>query len=202
MSSAVDWPRKTRDGRKIATAPYYESFIKVLDEPGQLHISFNVWKKLLSTTVNIAKFESFDTWALVHRCCRALLDHNDMNEFRMSAKIVKVGLQVAELTKDPVLAADIICNVGINGPEDVRFPSIPPSTYMQLITMCIETQHNQSAERILKHSIRNAIPISNLSKLYSVVLNGYAQCGDLQSTERMISEMKENGLEQRYVKYV
>jgi pentatricopeptide repeat protein len=141
-----------------------------------------------------------------------------MNEYRMNTKIVKVGLQVAELTKDPKLAADIICGIGINQSQhddlfnndgEVKdtnsiavhnsFPSIPPSTYLKTINMCIGAGHINSADRILRHCMRNTIPRNTLDNLYLLVLNGYAQYGDLTSTEKMFHEMKENGLVQRYV---
>ena len=221
LNSAVDWPRSNREGRKIATSRYYESLLEVLDKIDNFDINFNLWKRFLSATVKVARFESFESWALVHRCCRALLDHNEMNESRMNTNLVKVGLQVAELTKDPQLAADIICNIGINRLEDEdgtinagdkvgegyedsnsarhSFPRIPLSTYMKTINVCIEAGHNNSADRILRHCMQNKIPSNTLSNMYSLVLNGYAQRGDLQSTEKLFGEMKEKGLVQRYV---
>ncbi len=137
----------------------------------------------------------------------------------MDATIVKIGLQVAELTKDAKLAADIICCVDVNKKrlgssdefsqiDDYENPtsyqsSIPPLTYAKMIKMCIEAGCINSADRILRHSMRSISPSNKvLSNLYSLVLSGYAQSGDLQSTEKMFNEMKEHGLMQRYVKFI
>lgn len=212
LFSAINWPRNNREGRKIVTSSYYESIIDFLDKCDDSQVSFYIWKKLLSVTVNVAKFESFESWALVHRCCRALLNHNEMNEVRMDATILRIGLQVAEITKDPKLAGEVVRAVGINEkaqknddefdqsqnyemPHQPSFPNIPPSTYAEMIKMCIEAGCNKSADGILRHSIRCIDPSNNmLGNLYSLVMNGYAQSGDLQNTEKMLDEMSDNGL--------
>ncbi len=198
LASAVDWPRVNRDGRKLATSNYFESIIKILDDFDNFPTSFHVWRKLLSTTITIAKFESSEAWNFAHKCCHALLDHHDMNENKMTGKLVDIAVEVANVTKDPLLATDIIRRVGVNRESDTT-PSIPVSTYMQLITMCIENSNNESAENILDHCINSGAPINTMKELYCVVLNGYAHCGDLENAEKMISQMKELGLEQRYV---
>lgn len=184
-----------RQGRKIPASSYYQSFITILDECDSLHFSHNLWSKLLSATANLAKFESFESWPFVRRCCRALLDQSG-NQYRMTAKLVKIGLEAAELTQDPVLAADIICNMESNE-NRAQVSSIPPSTYMKLIFMCVKSGQNEAAERILKHCMMTEVPSNTKSMLYSLVLNGFAQCGDLENTEKLFAEMKESGLEQR-----
>lgn len=159
--------------------------------------------------MNVAKFESFESWALVHQCCRSLLDHEEMNERKMDASIVKIGLQVAELTNDTKLAADIICNVGgarmqtmddfYPQPEGNFHLSIPQSTYMKIMKMCVNAGDMNSSEKILRHATNNDIPKTNLSSLYFLVLNGHAMSGNLESTEQMLNEMEELEIPAWYV---
>ena len=212
LNSAVNWPRKNREGKSIATSSYYEALIESLESIESFQINFNLWKKLLFKTMNVAKFESFESWALVHRCCRSLLDHEETNEHRIDASIVKIGLQVAELTNDTKLASDMICNVGgtmhtmddfdPQPEENFHLLNIPQSTYMKIIKMCVNTGDMNSSEKILRHAINNNIATMNLSSLYSLVLNGHAKSGNLESTEQTLNKMEELELPMWYVAYM
>ncbi len=209
LKSAIRWPRKNREGRNIATSSYYESLVEIFESNDHFQINVKLWKMLLSATVNVAKFESFENWALVHRCFRAILDHEGMSTYKLDAPTVKVGLQVAELTNDTKLAADIICSVDVSEQESCSsnpFLSsekasikIPLSTYTNTITICINNGDMDAASTILRHLGSNNISKGNLGILYSLVLNGYAKQGNILQTQHILDEMEALALSKRYV---
>lgn len=218
MSSAINWPRKNREGKSIFTSSYFESLIDLLESVDHLQINFNLWKKLVSTTANVAKFESFESWELVHRCCRALLDHREMNGRQIDPSIVKVGLKVAELTNDTKLAANLICRVDVSNKPNMMITlqqkeeeeisstfrqssiSIPPSVYTRIIKFCISTGDMNSADEFLRHAVSTNIPMKALNNFYSLVLNGHAKRGNLERTEQIMMEMEELRIPKWYVK--
>lgn len=194
MTLAVDWPRKTRDGRKQATSTYYELFLKILDDFNDFPVGYNLWKRLLSATVHAAKFETPESWKLVRVCCHALLDCK--TGFPITRNILHIGLEAANRSKDTLLAADMICNANLNKKNN-GVVNIAPSTLLKLVTMCIENDDSQSARRILESCIQAEFPSDIIRSLYSMVLTGFAQSGDLVNTEKMISDMNELKMDQR-----
>jgi pentatricopeptide repeat protein len=157
----------------------------VFEEADILNVDLNMWKNLFFRTSRIAQVESFDMWALVHKCCNEILNHPDMNTFKMDPKIIKVGLQTAEVMNDPELAAKIVSKIDVNN----RNTALPLNVYVKLITMCVQNQKSESAKKILQHCKQIGIPTENLRKLKLIVLNGYAQLGDLENTKKMFDDM-------------
>ncbi len=221
--SAVNWPRRSRQGRKLSVESYCEAMVNVLggeDRTSSYSPSFHVWRKMLNFALYTAN-ESPAKWELAQKCCHALVNHPEMHEERMDDGLLKAGLEVADRMRDPVIATEIICKTGTNththldtndlfsnesvfewhpvedSLEETKLTKISPSSYMKAIKLCIECGQPSLADKILSHSSRTGLPKTILSDMHSLVLTGYAKNGDSEKASHIFDQMKMTGLNMR-----
>jgi len=203
--NATSWPKRSREGRKLAISSYCENVIRILENSGegQFTPGLHVWKKILTLSMYTAKVESDSNWSLVHRCCRALISHRDMSEENIDDGLLSIGLDAAQKVKDPKLAADLICstragsilqydemNAGGN-PSSKSFVSrVSPNTYFKAIKLCVDNEMPCEGNRILTHCLKNDLPSKVLGDMHTLVLTGYARNGDVEKAKALFDEMQ------------
>ena len=108
LMSAINWPRKNREGQSVELGSYCESILDLLEgcSENSFFPSYNVWRKLMFTSAHASRTESLQHWDLVRRCCRALINH--VSQRPPDQSILKLGLESAEILKDSHLAFDML----------------------------------------------------------------------------------------------
>jgi len=225
LLQAVSWPRNNREGKKIAVSSYCEAIVDILEkQDGFKTPSYRVWRRLLTFAVYTAR-ESPDNWKLVQRCCQALISHRDWSSNSIDDRLLDIGLEVAERTRDPQIAAEMISNTEISHYDimeeidndslvfhpveektgnDRKF-RISPSSYIKAINLCIECGKPSLGDKILAHGCKSDLPSSALSDMHTLVLTGYARGGDSEKASHVFEQMRLSNLkmsESTYAAYI
>lgn len=203
--NATIWPKRSREGHKLAISSYCENIIRILEDSGERQFipSLHVWKKILALAMYTAKVESDTNWSLVHRCCRALISHRDMSEENIDDRLLSIGLDAAQKVKDPKLAADLICSTragsifqydeidaGGNPSSKSSMSRVSPSTYFKAIKLCVDNKKPCEGNRILIHCLKNDLPSKVLGDMHTLVLTGYARNGDVKQAKALFDGMQ------------
>jgi len=204
LISAISWPLKNRQGKRVSTFSYYSELVDILMNRQSSGHFFRpqIWNKLLNTTFRLSKSETESYWHLAQMCCYALLENKQIQVN------LELGLEISLNMNDPDIICRLIDKVEADPwtsnsetfrthDEKPEFLKVPINTYMKAIKLCIETNKPSLADQILSHATRSKVPSALLTNLYTLVMTGYVQNGDYQKAEHMFHQMDLVGVSKR-----
>lgn len=207
LMSAISWPLKNRQGKRVITISYYSELVDILTDRQSSGHFFRpqIWSKLLTTTFRLSNSETHSYWHLAEKCIYALLENRQV---QVNPRFLDLGLEISLKMKNPDIICRLIDKIEIdprtNDSELLQthqvksqFLKVPINTYMKAIKLCIETNKPSFADKILSHATRSKVPSAILSNLYTLVMTGYVQNGDNEKAEHMFHQMDLVGLTKR-----
>jgi hypothetical protein len=204
----LKWPIRNRKGQAFDNTYVVDEIFKLLADSRIYVPSVLVWRQLIVTASNGAH-QNHLRWHIVAKAFQRLGQTH--KRFWPDSILTKHGIDSCIFLRNSELAANLISRsidrevqALLSAPSELSESDVPNTSFLQIsfsdviraMEVCVETNDVDSCRIILNSvdAIRDYVLPSNLGSLCLLGLNTFAQSGEMELCDKLLSYMVENGL--------